>query len=61
MKLVFVVLWPSVMMHNYNSSTWEVEADGFRVESQLQLYGEFENSLKYIRSCLKNKQIDGIN
>lgn len=38
-----------------NSSTWEVKAKGFRVQSHLQLQSEFKASLVHIRHCLKVK------
>jgi hypothetical protein len=39
----------------YNLSTWEVEAGGYYVQCQPELY-EFKTSLRYIvRPCLKKK------
>lgn len=43
-----VVVYPGTL------KTWEVEVEGSRVQGQPQLHTEFQISLSYVRSCLKN-------
>jgi hypothetical protein len=33
---------PGVVVHSYNPSTWEAEAEGLRVQGQLGLYNDFK-------------------
>lgn len=39
-----------LVVHTCNSNTWEVEAEGPRIQDQIQLNSEFEASLDYIRA-----------
>ena len=35
--------------YGYNSSTWDVETEGLRVQGQPQLHGEVKGILGYMR------------
>lgn len=49
-------LWkPGMSSHTCNSSTWEVETGGSKVQGHFWLPNEFRTSLGYLRAYLKNK------
>lgn len=54
MKSLFDMQLHTVMVtQTYNPSNWEIEA-GRSVQGHLLIHGEFEVSMGYVTTCLKN-------
>jgi hypothetical protein len=47
------------MMHAYNLSPWEAEAEGLQIPGSSELYSKFNASLSYIILKHKTKNISG--